>query len=159
MTPVLRSKRVDKLIEMVRDAQQTMRTTHDRMDEDLDLLTLKPFQWEDEDSEWETYTSNDPQVYFRKFVAWIASSNIIVEAPYENAKQQARDKGRTAEKFFKGCLNIAEDAMTLERVEPPLLDQMATYGAMRGFVTGLGLLRLIHLNLSLIHISEPTRPY
>ena len=161
MKPVLQGKSADKLVEMVRAAQLTMRSRHDLMDEDLDLLNLRPFMWEDEDTDWATYTSNDPQVFFRKFVSWIAGSTIVIESPYTHAKQDARDKGRATEKFFRGIFNIANDIATLERVEPPLLEQMGSVGAARGFVCGLGMLRLTedYRTLPVIQVWDPRHTY
>ena len=161
MKQVIQGKNVDKLMALVREQQQTTFNTRARMDDDIDLLRLKSFQWEDPELDWETFTSNDPLVYYRKYVSWIADSNVIVQSPYAHARQDARDKGRITEKFFKGIVNIADDILTLDRVEPKALPQLASYGALRGFMCGLHLLRITedYKTVPEIQIWDPRHTY
>ena len=123
---------IDK-VESQRDATNTLR---DRMDADHQLYKLMPF---DAGDGYQSYTSNEPQTYADKIVAWLTSADMIVRIPPNGNPRNSREVNNDKERFIIGALKSADERLTNGLV-PPLKDQLAWNIAVRGWYAGRALL-------------------
>ncbi len=65
-----------------------------RMDDDHKLYRLEEF---DAGEGYQSYTSNEPQVYADKLIAWMTSAEMIVRIPYNNSEREQRENNDAKE--------------------------------------------------------------
>jgi hypothetical protein len=123
---------IDK-VEAHRDATHTLR---DRMDADHQLYKLAPY---DAGDGYQSYTSNEPQTYADKIVAWLTSSDLIIRIPPNGNPRNTREINNDKERFIIGALRSADDRLS-RRLVPSLKDQLGWYITLRGWYAGRALL-------------------
>ena len=67
------------------DLTEPLRT---RMDDDHKIYRLEEF---DAGEGFQSYTSNEPQVYADKLISWMSSAEMIVRIPYANSQRESRE--------------------------------------------------------------------
>ena len=123
---------IDK-VESQRDATNTLR---DRMDADHQLYKLTPF---DAGEGYQSYTSNEPQTYADKVVAWLTASDMIIRIPPNGNPRNNREINNDKERFIIGALRSADERLA-NRLVPFLKDQLSWYITVRGWYAGRALL-------------------
>ena len=92
-----------------------------RMDDDHKLYRLEEF---DAGEGYQSYTSNEPQVYADKLISWMTTSEMVVRVPYNNAEREQRENNDAKERFLIGLLKNADDRVTA-RFQPTVKAQLA----------------------------------
>ena len=121
------------LVENHYDATEPLRT---RMDSDHQLYRLEPY---DAGDGYQSYTSNEPQTYADKIIAWLTSADLIVRIPPNGNPRNNREVNNDKERFLIGALRSADDRLCM-RLMPPLQSQLAWYVTLRGWYAGRALL-------------------
>ena len=80
-----------------------------RMDDDHKLYRLEEF---DAGEGYQSYTSNEPQVYADKLISWMTSSEMVVRIPYGNSDREMRENNDAKERFIIGLLKAADERLT-----------------------------------------------
>ena len=107
-----------------------------RMQDDHALYRLEPY---DAGEGYQSYTSNDPQTYADKIIGWVSGADMTVRIPHNGADADLRERNDMKERFLIG-IDSAADERLCRLMLPPLRDQLAWYGAIRGWVAGRALL-------------------
>ena len=107
-----------------------------RMDDDHKLYRLEEF---DAGEGYQSYTSNEPQVYADKLISWMTSSEMVVRIPYGNSDREMRENNDAKERFIIGLLKAADERLT-KRLQPTVRQQLAWYITLRGWYSGRALL-------------------
>ena len=121
------------LVDSHHDSTYPMR---DRMDEDHKLYRLDPY---DAGDGYQSYTSNEPQVYADKIISFLTSSELIIRIPANGNDREQRDINNDKERFLIGALKAADDNLCM-RMAPSVRDQLAWYTTVRGWYAGRVLL-------------------
>ena len=100
-----------------------------RMDDDHKLYRLEEF---DAGEGYQSYTSNEPQVYADKLISWMTTSEMVVRVPYNNAEREQRENNDAKERFLIGLLKSADDRVTA-RFQPTVRAQLSWYITLRGW--------------------------
>tara|TARA_R100000808_G_scaffold4401_1_gene14562 strand:+ start:2830 stop:4692 length:1863 start_codon:yes stop_codon:yes gene_type:complete len=108
------------------DLTEPLRT---RMDDDHKLYRLEEF---DAGEGYQSYTSNEPQVYADKLISWLSSSEMVVRIPYANSKREDRENNDAKEKFILGLIKAADDRL-VDRFQPTIRHQMGWFITLRGW--------------------------
>ena len=124
---------ISALVDNHYDLTEPMRT---RMDDDHKLYRLDEF---DAGEGYQSYTSNEPQVYADKLIAWMTSSQQIIRIPYGNSDREKRENNDSKEKFIIGILKSADERLS-NRLQPNLRQQLAWFIVLRGWYAGRALL-------------------
>ena len=124
---------ISALVDSHYDLSEPMRT---RMDDDHKLYRLEEF---DAGEGYQSYTSNEPQVYADKLISWMTSAEMVVRIPYGNSEREQRENNDAKEKFVIGILKSADERLT-KRLQPTLRQQVAWYITLRGWYAGRCLL-------------------
>ena len=107
-----------------------------RMDDDHKLYRLEEF---DAGEGYQSYTSNEPQVYADKLISWMTTAEIIIRIPYGNSDREQRENNDSKEKFLAGLLKAADERL-INRFQPTVRQQMAWFITLRGWYAGRALL-------------------
>ena len=124
---------ITALVDNHYDLTEPLRT---RMDDDHKLYRLEEF---DAGEGYQSYTSNEPQVYADKLISWLTSAEMVVRIPYGNSEREDRENDDAKEKFLIGILKAADDRLTA-KFQPTVRQQMAWYACIRGWYAGRALL-------------------
>ena len=121
------------LVDSHYDLTEPLRT---RMDDDHKLYRLEEF---DAGEGYQSYTSNEPQVYADKLISWLTSAEMVVRIPYGNSKREDRENNDAKERFLIGLIKAADDRLTA-RFQPSVRNQMAWFITLRGWYAARALL-------------------
>ena len=108
------------------DLTEPLRT---RMDDDHKLYRLEEF---DAGEGYQSYTSNEPQVYADKLISWLSSSEMVVRIPYANSQREDRENNDAKEKFLIGLIKAADDRL-IDKFQPTIRHQMGWFITLRGW--------------------------
>ena len=126
----------EDIIDKVDAHHDDTRTLRDRMDADHVLYKLDPY---DAGDGYQSYTSNEPQTYADKVVAWLTAADLVIRIPPNGNPRNNRDINNDKERFIIGALKSADDRL-IDRLVPTLKDQLAWYITLRGWYAGRALL-------------------
>ena len=107
-----------------------------RMDADHQLYKLDDF---DAGDGYQSYTSNEPQTYADKIVAWMSGAELVVRIPPNGNPRNTREINNDKERFIIGALRSADERLAL-RLVPSIRDQLAWFIAVRGWYAGRAML-------------------
>tara|TARA_R110002020_G_scaffold306126_2_gene522100 strand:- start:441 stop:2288 length:1848 start_codon:yes stop_codon:yes gene_type:complete len=124
---------ITALVDNHYDLTEPMRT---RMDDDHKLYRLDEF---DAGEGYQSYTSNEPQVYADKLISWMTSAEMVIRIPYGNSEREMRENNDAKEKFLIGILKAADERL-MNRLQPTVRQQLAWYITLRGWYAGRALL-------------------
>ena len=108
------------------DLTEPLRT---RMDNDHKLYRLEEF---DAGEGYQSYTSNEPQVYADKLISWLSSDEMVVRIPYGNSEREDRENNDAKERFLIGLLKAANDRL-VDKLQPTVRHQLAWFVVLRGW--------------------------
>ncbi len=108
------------------DLTEPLRT---RMDDDHKIYRLEEF---DAGEGYQSYTSNEPQVYADKLISWLTSAEMVIRIPYVNSQREMRENNDAKERFLIGLVKAADDRLTA-RFQPSVRNQMAWFITLRGW--------------------------
>jgi len=106
------------------------------MDADHKLYRLESY---DAGDGYQSYTSNEPQTYADKIIAWMASADVIIRIPPSGNPRNLRETNNDKERFLIGALRSANERLT-RKLLPDLKSQLAWYISLRGWYAGRALL-------------------
>ena len=115
------------------DLTEPLRT---RMDDDHKIYRLEEF---DAGEGYQSYTSNEPQVYADKLISWLSSAEMVVRIPYNNSQREERENNDAKERFLIGVLKAADDRL-IDRFQPKIRHQLAWFITLRGWYAARALL-------------------
>ena len=121
------------LVDSHYDLTEPLRT---RMDDDHKLYRLEEF---DAGEGFQSYTSNEPQVYADKLIAWMTSAEMVVKIPYGNSEREQRENNDSKERFLLGLVKAADERLT-SRFQPVVRNQMAWFITLRGWYAARALM-------------------
>ena len=128
-----------------------------RMDDDHKLYRLEEF---DAGEGYQSYTSNEPQVYADKLISWMTTAELIIRIPYGNSEREQRENNDSKEKFLAGLLKAADERL-INRFQPTVRQQMAWFITLRGWYAGRALLVKDDEGETYVDIQpwDPLHPY
>jgi len=115
------------------DLTEPLRT---RMDDDHKIYRLEEY---DAGEGFQSYTSNEPQVYADKLITWMTTAEMVIRVPYNNSQREERENNDAKERFLIGVLKAADDRLT-SRFQPIVRQQLAWFTCLRGWYAGRALL-------------------
>jgi len=115
------------------DLTEPLRT---RMDDDHKIYRLEEF---DAGEGYQSYTSNEPQVYADKLISWLTSAEMVIRIPYVNSQREMRENNDAKERFLIGLLKAADDRLT-SRFQPTVRQQMSWFITLRGWFAARALM-------------------
>lgn len=118
-------------IEEVRE-QPGFKRLRSRWEEDYSFYRMNEY---DAGEGYQSYTSNRPRTTADKIVAYLSEAAMVVRASFNSGDPESRDQGTNLEKFFRGCVRMANDRLNT-RMAPSLQDQFAWHIAVRGWYAG-----------------------
>ena len=121
------------LVDSHYDSTEPLRT---RMDDDHKLYRLEEFN---AGEGFQSYTSNEPQVYADKLIAWMTSAEMVIRIPYGNSQREDRENNDSKEKFLIGLMKAADDRL-ISKFQPVVRNQMAWFITLRGWFAARALL-------------------
>ena len=124
---------ITALVDNHYDLTEPLRT---RMDDDHKLYRLEEF---DAGEGYQSYTSNEPQVYADKLIAWMTSAEMVVRIPYGNSDREQRENNDAKEKFLIGLTKAADERLMM-RMQPGVRQQLSWFITLRGWYAGRALL-------------------
>jgi hypothetical protein len=147
----------EDIIDKVESHYDSTNSLRDRMDADHQLYKLAPY---DAGDGYQSYTSNEPQTYADKIVAWMTSADLIIRIPPNGNPRNTRDINNDKEKFIIGALKSANERLS-SRLVPALKDQLAWYIAVRGWYAGRAVLTKQKDNSTIIDVTpwDPMHTY
>jgi len=125
-----------EIINLVEDHHDSTYPMRDRMDKDHRLYRLDPY---DAGDGYQSYTSNEPQVFADKVISFLTSAELIIRIPVNGDDREQRDINNDTERFLIGILRAADDTLCM-RMAPRVRDQLAWYTTIRGWYAGRALL-------------------
>ena len=126
----------EEIIALVDNHYDQTEPLRSRMDDDHKLYRLEEF---DAGEGYQSYTSNEPQVYADKLISWMTTAEIIIRIPYGNSDREQRENNDSKEKFLAGLLKAADERL-INRFQPTVRQQMACFITLRGWYAGRALL-------------------
>ena len=129
-------RKPSQIISMVDDHHDATYPMRDRMDDDHRLYRLEPY---DAGDGYQSYTSNEPQVFADKIMSFLTSSELIVRIPASGNQREQRDINNDKERFLIGALRSIDDTLCM-RMVPNLRSQLSWYIVLRGWYAGRVLL-------------------
>ena len=129
-------RKPNEIINMVDDHHDATYPMRDRMDDDHRLYRLEPY---DAGDGYQSYTSNEPQLFAEKIIRFLTSSELIVRIPANGNEREQRQINNDKERFLIGALRSADDTLCM-RMVPRIRDQLAWYIVLRGWYAGRVLL-------------------
>ena len=115
------------------DLTEPLRT---RMDDDHKIYRLEEF---DAGEGFQSYTSNEPQVYADKLISWLTSAEMVVRIPYANSQREDRENNDAKERFLIGLVKAADDRL-INRFQPTIRQQLAWFITLRGWYAARALM-------------------
>ena len=106
------------------------------MDADHQLYKLDPY---DAGDGYKSYTSNEPQTYADKVIAWMTAADLVIRIPPSGNPRNTREINNDKERFIIGALRSANERLST-RLVPPIKNQLAWYIAIRGWYAGRAIL-------------------
>jgi hypothetical protein len=107
-----------------------------RMDADHHLYKLDNY---DAGDGYQSYTSNEPQTYADKIIAWMTGAELVVRIPPNGNPRNSREINNDKERFIIGALRSADERLAF-RLVPSIKDQLAWYISIRGWYAGRAML-------------------
>jgi len=129
-------RKVEDIINLVESHYDSTEPLRSRMDADHNLYRLAPY---DAGDGYQSYTSNEPQTYADKIIAWLSGADTIVRIPPAGNPRNSREVNNDKERFIIGALKSANERL-MRRLQPCLQDQLAWYTTLRGWYAGRALL-------------------
>ena len=129
-------RKVEDIIDIVDSHYDVTEPLRTRMDTDHQLYRLESY---DAGDGYKSYTSNEPQTYADKIIAWMASADVIIRIPPSGNPRNLRETNNEKERFVIGALKSANERLT-RRLLPDMKSQLAWYIALRGWYAGRALL-------------------
>ena len=126
----------EEIIALVDNHYDQTEPLRSRMDDDHKLYRLEEF---DAGEGYQSYTSNEPQVYADKLISWMTTAELIIRIPYGNSEREQRENNDSKEKFLAGLLKAADERL-INRFQPTVRQQMAWFITLRGWYAGRALL-------------------
>ena len=126
----------EDIIDKVEDHNESTHTLRTRMDSDHQLYKLTPY---DAGDGYQSYTSNEPQTYADKVIAWMTGADLVVRIPPNGNPRNTREINNDKERFIIGALRSANERLS-RRLVPPIKDQLSWYIALRGWYAGRAML-------------------
>ena len=126
----------EEIIALVDNHYDLTEPLRSRMDDDHKLYRLDEF---DAGEGYQSYTSNEPQVYADKLIAWMTSAQMVVRIPYGNSDREQRENNDAKEKFLIGLMKAADERMMM-RMQPGIRQQLSWFITLRGWYSGRALL-------------------
>ena len=126
----------EEIIALVDNHYDLTEPLRSRMDDDHKLYRLEEF---DAGEGYQSYTSNEPQVYADKLISWMTTAELIIRIPYGNSEREQRENNDSKEKFLAGLLKAADERL-INRFQPTVRQQMAWFITLRGWYAGRALL-------------------
>ena len=118
---------------MVEARVDLMTALRDRQDEDLARFRLEPYDSnDDETTEYESYTSNEPATYADKMMSLLSTGRMVPRVPHVNAKEGARRKYDLKERLVRGFYEAGNEKL-VATLQPVLLDQLSFYVTLFGW--------------------------
>ena len=128
-----KAEEIINLVDTHYDATESLRS---RMDADHQLYRLEPY---DAGDGYRSYTSNEPQTFADKIIAWLSTADLIVRIPPNGNPRNTRETNNEKERFIIGALKAANERLA-RRLVPSLQKQMGWFIALRGWYAGRTLL-------------------
>ena len=129
-------RKVEDIISVVDTHYDVTEPLRTRMDADHKLYRLESY---DAGDGYQSYTSNEPQTYADKIIAWMASADVIIRIPPSGNPRNLRETNNDKERFLIGALRSANERLT-RKLLPDLKSQLAWYISLRGWYAGRALL-------------------
>ena len=129
-------RKPEDIVELVDAHYDSTEPLRQRMQDDHALYRLEPY---DAGEGYQSYTSNEPQTYAEKVIGWVTGAEMTVRIPHDGADQELRERNDKKERFLIGVLKAADERLC-RMMLPPLRDQLAWYGVIRGWYAGRALL-------------------
>jgi len=126
----------EDIIEKVDGHYEATHTLRARMDADHQLYKLDPY---DAGDGYKSYTSNEPQTYADKVIAWMTAADLVIRIPPSGNPRNTREINNDKERFIIGALRSANERLST-RLVPPIKNQLAWYIAIRGWYAGRAIL-------------------
>ena len=126
----------EEIVSLVDNHYELTEPLRSRMDDDHKLYRLEEF---DAGEGYQSYTSNEPQVYADKLISWLTTAEMVIRVPYNNSQREQRENNDAKERFLIGVLKAADDRLTA-KFQPAVRQQMAWYTCLRGWYAGRALL-------------------
>jgi hypothetical protein len=126
----------EEIIALVDSHYDQTEPLRSRMDDDHKLYRLEEF---DAGEGYQSYTSNEPQVYADKLISWMTTAEMVIRIPYGNSDREQRENNDAKERFLAGILKAADDRL-MNKFQPTARQQMAWFVALRGWYAGRALL-------------------
>ena len=129
-------RKPNEIINMVDSHHDATYPMRDRMDDDHRLYRLEPY---DAGDGYQSYTSNEPQVFADKIITFLTSAELIIRIPAGGNDRDQRDINNDKERFLIGALRAADDNLCM-RMSPSVRNQLAWHATIRGWYAGRVLL-------------------
>jgi len=126
----------EEIIALVDSHYDQTEPLRSRMDDDHKLYRLEEF---DAGEGYQSYTSNEPQVYADKLISWMTTAEMVIRIPYGNSDREQRENNDAKERFLAGILKAADDRL-MNKFQPTVRQQMAWFITLRGWYAGRALL-------------------
>ena len=126
----------EEIIALVDNHYDLTEPLRSRMDDDHKLYRLEEF---DAGEGYQSYTSNEPQVYADKLISWMTTAEMVIRIPYGNSEREQRENNDSKERFLAGILKAADDRL-MNKFQPTARQQLAWFVALRGWYAGRALL-------------------
>ena len=126
----------EEIIALVDNHYDQTEPLRSRMDDDHKLYRLEEF---DAGEGYQSYTSNEPQVYADKLISWMTTAEMVIRIPYGNSEREQRENNDSKERFLAGILKAADDRL-MNKFQPTARQQRAWFVALRGWYAGRALL-------------------
>ena len=99
-------RKVEDIINLVESHYDSTEPLRSRMDADHNLYRLAPY---DAGDGYQSYTSNEPQTYADKIIAWLSGADTIVRIPPAGNPRNSREVNNDKERFIIGALKSANE--------------------------------------------------
>ena len=129
-------RKVEDIISLVDSHYDSTEPLRQRMDNDHNLYRLSAY---DAGDGYQSYTSNEPQTYADKIIAWLADADKIFRIPPAGNPRNSRERNNDKERFIIGSFKSADERI-IRRLQPSLQDQLSWYITLRGWYAGRALL-------------------
>jgi len=129
----------------VESFNETYRTLHARMDDDMDLFNLKPNiepsldesgEPDGRDAGYKQITSNDPQTFANKAIALLSDAVCIKTVPSDKANRNARSEHNNKERVAIGLGASNDERLRRLMYSEGLQGDMAFKSCVRGYIAG-----------------------
>jgi len=84
---------------------------------------------------YQSYTTNKPRTMTDKIISYLSEAVMVVRTTYDAKNAESRNSGVAFEKFFRGCIKMANDRL-ISLMHPTIQNQIAYYIGTRGWFAG-----------------------